>query len=276
MIAEVYGACGFEEVLYSHELEIPPFGEHHLHTHEMCEIHCVLRGKGSYVIEGAAHKIENGKIFLMRPGEFHKRGLGQKNVHDCLSLHFNPSIIDEMDPDRTLLDMFYKRPLGMKNVYSRQAVAGSGIYELFEKMDKYSGNDYVGKVNMKTLLISVLFELKNLYLSSLYDENSDKDNNIQKIIEYINSNLSEELSVGHLCDRFFMSRAQLNRKFKALTGSSVWDYIVAKRLMLAKQYISEGMGTVEAADMSGFGDYSTFYRAYVKRYNSKPSQIKEM
>lgn len=270
-----YGGCCVDGIIFSHNLDTPPFEAQSLHTHEMCEIHCVLRGSGSYVIEGVEHKIDNGKVFLMRSGEFHKRGCEQNKPYESLSIHFSPSLIDCFDPERRLLDMFFKRPLGKNNVYSRKALAGIGIYEIFRKMDEYSGNDYIGEVNMKTLLFSALFELSQLYSSSLFDENLDKNSNMQKIIEYINANLTEDLSVGHLCDKFFVSRAQINRKFKALTGSSVWEYIVTKRLLLAKEYISNGMGVVQAAETCGFGDYSTFYRAYTKKYEISPSKSKE-
>ena len=275
MIQKRYGGCSVDGISFSHRLDIPPFDAHSLHTHEVCEIHCVFRGSGSYIIEGAEHKIDNGKIFLMRPGEFHKRGFEQNKPYDSLSIHFSPEIIDDFDPERRLLDMYFKRPLGKNNVYTRQVLTGTGIYELLWKMDELSGNDYIGEVNMKVLLFSTLFELSQLYNASLFDENSNKNSNMQKMIEYINSNLTEDLSVGHLCDKFFLSRAQINRKFKSLTGSSAWEYILTKRLLLARECISNGMGAVKAAESCGFGDYSTFYRAYVKRYGANPSRINE-
>ena len=46
--------------------------------------------------------------------------------------------------------------------------------------------------------------------------------------------------------------------------------------MNARNLILGGTGSVEAASSTGFGDYSAFYRAYVKKYGVKPSDKTEM
>ncbi len=94
---------------------------------------------------------------------------------------------------------------------------------------------------------------------------------MRNIIEYVNNNLTKDISIEHLCDKFFISRAQLYRSFRNTTGSSVWDYVVTKRLLLAKSYISDGIRASEASAACGFHDYSAFYRAYLKRYGETPS-----
>ncbi|MBR6103190.1 MAG: helix-turn-helix domain-containing protein, partial [Ruminococcus sp.] len=41
--------------------------------------------------------------------------------------------------------------------------------------------------------------------------------------------------------------------------------------ILAKELLQRGMGAKKAAEECGFGDYSVFYKAYVKRFGEKPS-----
>lgn len=53
------------------------------------------------------------------------------------------------------------------------------------------------------------------------------------------------------------------RLFKSETGYTIGNYITYRRLLLARDSIATGHGTVtEACFASGFRDYTTFARAY--------------
>jgi AraC-like DNA-binding protein len=67
-----------------------------------------------------------------------------------------------------------------------------------------------------------------------------------------------------------MSVSQLERVFKQATHSSVWHYITLKRLAAARERIESGSSATDASLECGFGDYSSFYRAYVKEYGRAP------
>ena len=62
------------------------------------------------------------------------------------------------------------------------------------------------------------------------------------------------------------------RKFKEETGYTLHNYIVNKRLLMARTLISEGMPVTKAAKESGFTEYSTFSRAYRKQFKAAPSE----
>lgn len=267
-----YGYCYIDDIAFGHSLIEPPFEENSLHTHEMCELYCVFKGSGRYIIEGSEHKLEKGKIILMRPGEFHKAHIENDEIYESFVIHFLPNLVDSFDPERKLLRPFFERPLGKNNVYSRANVVNTVIYEIFKKMDECSGDNYDNGIKVKALLFSVLIELGIMFDQKLYDDNSVRNKHTMKIVEYINSHLTDPLSIEKICNKFFISRTQVNRNFKDATGSTVWEYITTKRLMLARGYIEGGMGSVEAAANSGFGDYSAFYRAYVKKFGIKPSE----
>ncbi len=264
-------AIGGKYPSYGGSVSYPPFIPHSMHVHEECEIFCVFRGDGYYITEGARHKFEHGKIFLMRPGESHKADLVGNEPYDRISHHFPASIVDCIDPERHLLSPFFDRPLGKNNVYERSVVAPTGIYELFTRIHQKKETPYETELNTKIVLFSILSEIKKLFDAKLYLTSAKEAEQIRNIIEYVNNNLTKEISVEQLCEKFFLSRAQLYRNFKSATGSTVWDYIMTKRLLLAKSYISDGIRASEAATACGFGDYSAFYRAYIKRYGISPS-----
>lgn len=245
-----------------------------LHTHEMCEIYCVFRGNGFYVTEGTQHKLEYGKILLMRPGEAHKVYLTGNEPYERLSHHFPMSVVDGVDPERRLLTPFFDRPLGLHNVYERSVVANTKIYDLFTTLHAEKEDEYATELNTTVVLLAILTELRKLFDSKLYLPPNDDSAKMHAVLEYINSNLTRELSVEQICTKFFLSRGQLNRGFKKATGTTLWDYVLTKRLLLAKMYIADGMHTGQASAACGFRDYSAFYRAYLKKYGYPPSLSK--
>ena len=211
----------------------PPFPPQlaKMHTHTACEIFCVFRGTGYYVVEGTQHKLEHGKIILLRPGEVHRVVLTGTEPYDRFSYHFNVSDLDALDPEHTLLSPFFDRPLGEKNVYTHSAAATTRIYDLFARLRKPYPDDYSSKLNASIALYGILVELKNMFDANLYFSPDQTSDHIRAVLEYVNNHLTAPLSVDSLCQRFFSSRSQLNREFKRATGTTVWDYIMSKRLL---------------------------------------------
>ncbi|MFR7743955.1 MAG: hypothetical protein ACLU3I_12215 [Acutalibacteraceae bacterium] len=62
-----------------------------------------------------------------------------------------------------------------------------------------------------------------------------------ELINYINQELFSKISLATIGQRFFLSKSQINRIFRKATGSSVWEYILIKRLFAARDGFSPGV-----------------------------------
>ena len=69
---------------------------------------------------------------------------------------------------------------------------------------------------------------------------------IQNALEYIEQNLTEEISVKTVAEKAHVSEFHFQRIFHALCGCSVGEYIRNRRLALAAQELS--CGDVRAID----------------------------
>ncbi|MBQ0146784.1 MAG: helix-turn-helix domain-containing protein [Lachnospiraceae bacterium] len=101
-------------------------------------------------------------------------------------------------------------------------------------------------------------------------ETAPADPLIREVILYINDNLSEDLSIERLCERFFISKTRLIARFREITGTTPHQYIKQKRIILAARYMEEKNNAAQAGSKAGFSDYSAFYRAFVKEYGISP------
>ena len=68
-----------------------------------------------------------------------------------------------------------------------------------------------------------------------------------------------------------MSKNHLTAIFKRAAGTTVARYILYKRMTIARKELAEGTPAAEAAIKAGFGDYSSFFRAYRKMFGCAPS-----
>ncbi|WP_343584368.1 two-component regulator propeller domain-containing protein [Flavobacterium sp.] len=137
------------------------------------------------------------------------------------------------------------------------------------------------KSSLAQLITSRQIMFKKFY-SGITKDGKEKttslDNDfIQKILHFINENISEpELSVELLSSKIFLSRSQLYRKIKTLTGVSVNEFIRNVRLEKAKQLIEKGNNNInEISYKVGFTSPSYFTKCYKIKYGHLPTQEKE-
>ncbi|MGN1121028.1 MAG: helix-turn-helix domain-containing protein, partial [Eubacteriales bacterium] len=80
-----------------------------------------------------------------------------------------------------------------------------------------------------------------------------------------------EWTLDQLAERLYRDKAYLNRRFKNVVGTSIWDYTIQKRINNAQRTLYRNGSIQEAFKASGFHDYSTFFRNYTKIAGITPS-----
>ena len=98
---------------------------------------------------------------------------------------------------------------------------------------------------------------------------------LEKCVNYIEKNYGEEnLDAENLASYLALSKAQLYRKIKALTGLTPHGLIKNFRLKKARQMIAEGKYSVtEIIYMTGFNNRTYFYRSYKEMFGETPGDL---
>lgn len=244
----------------------PDQNKYQMHMHADYEIFCFLSGDAEYIIEGNIYPLNHGDFLLIRPTESHYIHFLSKATYSRIVLTFVPPIQSDASMKR-ILRALNDREVGKFNLYSAARFDTSRIL------------DYI-----KSLEAAPDFKVKEAYLTVILNEFSDLFENLKSfddlpakaivpdILKYINTHLTEELSLSRICKHFFISKSQLNRSFKMAVGSTAWKYITEKRLLLAKSQIKNGGNPTKIYSSCGFADYTTFYRAYRAKFNAPPSK----
>jgi AraC-like DNA-binding protein len=96
---------------------------------------------------------------------------------------------------------------------------------------------------------------------------------IKNVLNYINDNMTEyELSVEVLASKVFLSRSQLYRKIKTLTGITVNEFIRNVRLEKAKELIELGNDNINEISIKvGFSSPSYFTKCFKEKFGYLPT-----
>ena len=96
--------------------------------------------------------------------------------------------------------------------------------------------------------------------------------NLQKVLD--NKLTSSNFSAESFSNEMNVSRMQLHRKLKALTGQSTTEFIRGQRLKLAAKLMRENKISIsEIGYTVGFNDPSYFTRCFKNEYGVSPSEF---
>ena len=245
--------------------EFPRQKDYKLHTHSGYEVFCFISGDAMYNIEGNMYSLFPGDILLLNNTEAHHLILNSSTPYERITIHFQ---CKEEFPDELtnlLLTPVIDRPIGKYNLYSHKEFADKNWQYYLDCICKETN-----PIRQQVYLMTLLFELSDAFPLIKEQNASDQTNNVLMITHYIERHLTESLSVEGICDRFFISETQLTRQFKKVLGTTASEYILSKRLLRAYNLINEGVKPTVAYLQCGFKDYSSFYRAYKKKFGRSP------
>lgn len=259
---------GDESFGLSHTLtQRPDQSQFRLHTHKNAELYYFVRGAGIFHIEGSAYRLEPGDMLLMQGAESHYIELDTTQPYERKVLHFDMDVLSLIDPQGCLLKPLLDREPGRQNHFRPQQFRGGSCDHYFRTMMTPLPDP---RVSIFAGLIPLLHELCDICASTDWEDQPDTVEH--RILRYLNSNLDKPITLEELCREFYISKSHLCRVFRDATGVTLKQYLMAKRLVMARQLLAAGMQPTHVYSRCGFGDYSSFYRAYRKRYGVNPGK----
>ena len=241
------------------------------HYHDFHKVVIFISGKAAYHIEGKAYQLKPWDILLVNRHAIHRPEIDSSVPYERFILWIQNDI-----PWQELLKCFQKANDRSYNLVRLNSALQEKMKDiLFELENSAKSDEYGREILIQSLFLQFMVYLNRIFLEKQYifDKKSYTfDSQIANILQYINHNLKEDLSVETLAAKYYVSKYHLMRKFKEETGYTLHNYIVNKRLLMARTLISEGMPVLKAAQESGFAEYSTFSRAYRRQFKTSPSE----
>lgn len=241
------------------------------HYHDFHKVVIFISGKAAYHIEGKVYQLKPWDILLVSRHSIHRPEIDPSVPYERFILWIQNDL-----PWQELLKCFQKANDRSYNLVRLHSALQEKMRDILSELENSAKSDGYGKdILTQSLFIQFVVYLNRIFLEKQYifDKKSFSfDSQIANILQYINHNLNGDLSVENLSSRYYVSKYHLMRKFKEETGYTLHNYIINKRLLMARTLISQGMPVTKAALESGFSEYSTFSRAYRKQFKASPSE----
>lgn len=249
------------------------------HIHNYYEFYFFLEGDVSMIIEDVPHPVKTGDIILIPPNVrhhvlIHSHKVPYRRFVFWISKDFCNELL-QLSPDYVFLmqHAFVKKEYIFHNDVIAFNRIQSKVFSLIEEMH----GDRFGRDARITLCVQDLI----LHLNRIvYEKNntktaSDEESLYQGLLNFIDEHLDENLTLDRLAVEFYVSKFHISHVFKNNMGISLHQYITKKRLYACKDAICSTMSISEAYLMFGFGDYSSFFRAFKKEFGLSPKEYKD-
>ncbi|MEW9053889.1 MAG: response regulator [Neobacillus sp.] len=152
-------------------------------------------------------------------------------------------------------------------------LSGHSDFEYARTAMRYSVTDYLLKpINRVELseTISKLFKEEE-------KEGADTSKQFQKILQYINDHLSQDITLKQIADYVYLNPQYIGQLFKTELNQTYTDYITAERLKRAKQLLkTTSLKVYEVAQLSGYKSPKHFMTVFKQEVGTTPIQYREM
>ena len=245
-----------------------------VHSHTSHEILVVTKGRCGIVIGGTEYELGANDVAFMIENESHGLLINEAPF-EFFAVQFVPKACKNAELDNVLADLCKSKSGAVLTVDSSiYPTVVSCMRRICDERSDTNAEMYF------TYIKSILYELCNnaVLKDGIAFEHKGKKSGgtelLNAVIDYIGDNLNMISDLSFIESVFHYSNSHVNRLFRDALGTSVWQYITVKKLDLAYNLISEGCNIKTAASRCGFGDYSVFYKSFVKHFKISPSAVK--
>ena len=250
----------------------------HWNAHRGFEVHFVLKGNVTWEFHGCTPSVTvaGGHLLIVPPRLRHRAAGGNGAPSSRIGVIYEPYTV-------AMTDGLSFQPADIKRIFSRyrgrsctaRRFVASVRHTLSEIRDAMTGFDITSddiRLRFKLLNERLLFETYRM-LENDCDQDSSCDI-IPQVEAWIKEHLTDDITAEALVRRSGYSRSRFFALFLSETGLTPNDYIVRRRIELAKRLIRErpGMTLLEAGALSGFKSSQVFSSTFRKHVGVPPRE----
>jgi len=224
--------------------------------HSFHEILFFIKGDAVFISEKERMRVSENTLFLIPAEAFHRFDIRDQGNYERCVFNFLPptEIVDTISEIMTEVRIVDKCNREICGIFSRLR----GIYDdTFSELERAT--------MMKALFFQLIMELKLCTESFTTLKMRSAESVVARAIAYIDGHYRKSISVGDIAKALSVSPSLLSHYFKSELNISVYRYITEKRIAYAHRLAQAGTPLTEVSRLCGYGDYSSFYRAYKKR-----------
>ena len=266
------------EVFHINEVT-QPRGALSLHNHDYFQIYYLKTGKIIHYLEHSSAELSAGDVFIIPPNLTHRIETSSQDIR-FYSISFMPEFIEDISSGNKFIKDFihYLKQLTKENIPPSLTLEDDDALfadSLVQKIMKEFLSDKSGK---DAVIKSAMGLLLSIFARCYFDEKCEsikirsEREAIIHCIAYIDNHLSDDITLKDMAKKTAMSKTAFCKAFSSVVGETFKKYLNRKRVEHAACMIKSGKSATAAAHLSGYSDFSTFYRNFKEVYGVSPSE----
>ncbi len=227
------------------------------HCHARYEMIAVLEGDITIKLEGRSYRLTEDRSIIIPPLSYHTVTANRQGDYKRITVLFDidaiPSVLRSEFLHNDTEPTIFTSPL---------------LREL--RVGLWEENTAYHEPLLESLMIPLFYSRLKAPAASIGDTEVDKF--ILKMIKYIDSNLCQKITLDDLARHTARSKSFICHRFEEIMGIPPGQYVLQKKMAFAQKMIKEGHPPTLVASQIGYKNYGTFYRMYIKHFQSSPSK----
>lgn len=249
------------------------------HCHDFYEFYIHLRGGQYMCLDEKLYPLQPNQLFVFPPFSMHGLSCeGETLDYERVYLNLSPELMKILSFGQIDLEQFFRSHAaqGLKSFQLSDEDAEkciAWIRKLEENGPSENPLEKYGNYCLLTNFLNVICQ--TMQRAQAITVSVISNNIIQDVLTYINNHYTQPLKTEQLAREFNVSVSYLLHAFTKFTNRSLHEYILYRRVMLAKQMIHTDLPLNTIAYQCGFNDYSNFLRMFSKFVGMSPSQYRK-
>lgn len=249
------------------------------HCHDFYEFYIHLRGGQYFVLDDRLYLLQPNQLFILPPFSMHGRSCeSELKGYERAYLNVSPELMKLLGFQLLDLEGFFRSYTSRgQNIFLLGPAGASRCTEWIRTLQetKKSENE-IEYYACYCILVNFLNEVcQTMRQSRPVTANIANKTVIQDVLTYINSHYTQPLQMAGIAKQFGISVSYLSHEFAKFTNHSVYDYILYRRIVLARQMIKTDVPLNTIAYQCGFNDYSNFSRVFNRLVGMPPSSYRK-
>jgi AraC-like DNA-binding protein len=250
------------------------------HWHQCCEILLIHEGEGTVIVNQNTYELKDGMLFFFQPFELHKiyANVSPDTPYERTLMHFDPVVMEynlRAYPNRhSFFNLLWQgRTLERAYDLAENLKFAANVCDMYEKARGSGKGDSQEEISL--LMLQLL-----TYIQAAYPEGQSPDmpsiehrpfKYSETIMNWLEAHYAEAFDLEELADELHLSKFYVSRVFRQETGSSITEYLQARRIKQACRLLQTTDMPVERIGFEvGLPNVSYFIQLFKKVVGATP------
>ena len=248
---------------------------YHKHVHTNCyEILYVCSGDGIMMVKDKLYPLRQGTLYLINGMDLHcsTPQNAENYIRNTINISekFVNTLAEHTGSTKLIEDLFLCDGGSCLQLEEQDAeIIDTEFIKIDENLKKPTAYSKLNISLSVFRIVQLAHASKNLHTTPI-------SNQVSAVMDYINRNIEKKITLDTICKEVHISKFYLCHLFKDVTQMTIQDYILLRRLSIArKKLLYTQMSLSEISMTCGFSSFSYFSKVFKQYEGVSPSTFRK-